>query len=172
MDLLHFNQFIVPLRGKLYRLALRITGSVHISEDVVQEVLEKVWAKRTMSHEIVHWEAWAMTLTRNLSIDKNRLKYRQVEGKWPETYDQADSEPNPEASFQSVDTFRYIRLLMEALPEKQRTVMHLRDIEEMTYEEISTIVQISLDDVKVTLHRARKTMREKLLSFNQFATKS
>jgi RNA polymerase sigma-70 factor (ECF subfamily) len=52
---------------------------------------------------------------------------------------------------------------MQELPEKQRMVMHLRDIEEQSYEEIAETLQISLDQVKVNLHRARKTIREQMM---------
>jgi RNA polymerase sigma-70 factor (ECF subfamily) len=58
-----------------------------------------------------------------------------------------------------------IQALMQRLPEKQRLVMHLRDVEEMAYEEIAKTLDISLDQVKVNLHRARKTIRQSLLTY-------
>ena len=104
-----------------------------------------------------------MTMTRNLSIDKSRAKHHQLTGPLPERFDLADSAKTPEQLTQASDTLQQVELYMASLPEKQRTVMHLRDIEELSYEEIAETMQISLDDVKVTLHRARKFIREKLL---------
>ncbi|MBK6931638.1 MAG: sigma-70 family RNA polymerase sigma factor [Saprospirales bacterium] len=55
-----------------------------------------------------------------------------------------------------------MRRMIQELPEKQRLVMHLRDIEELSYVEIAAVLDISMDQVKVNLHRARKTVRDKL----------
>ncbi|HNL39967.1 MAG TPA: sigma-70 family RNA polymerase sigma factor, partial [Saprospiraceae bacterium] len=63
-----------------------------------------------------------------------------------------------------------VRRLMDELPEKQRLVMHLRDVEELTYKEIAETLQISLDQVKVNLHRARKTVREQMIRLETLTT--
>jgi RNA polymerase sigma factor (sigma-70 family) len=57
----------------------------------------------------------------------------------------------------------HIRQIMQSLPDKQRIVMHLRDIEELSYDEIAEVVGITMDQVKVNLHRARKAVRERLI---------
>lgn len=165
MTLPEFNLQIVPLKHKLYRFAARITGNGHEAEDVVQEVMEKIWAKRDdqQASTVQNWEAWSMTLTRNLSIDKTRSKYRQSVGPLPEKFELKGSARTPEQELETSETFSSVKKIMADLPEKQRMVMHLRDIEEQTYEEIAEILKISLEDVKVSLHRARKSVREKLL---------
>lgn len=81
--------------------------------------------------------------------------------------EQAAEESN---SLESEESHRLIFDLVNKLPEKQREIFHLREIEEMSYEEISIHMEISLDQVKVNLHRARKTLREKLI--NQGITRS
>lgn len=75
-------------------------------------------------------------------------------------------EPMTEASnaLESDESHRLIFGLVANLPEKQREIFHLREVEEMSYEEISTQMEISLEQVKVNLHRARKTLREKLIN--------
>ncbi len=163
MTLPEFNLQIVPLKHKLYRFAHRITGSGHEAEDVVQEVMEKIWAKRDATDGVQNWEAWSMALTRNLSIDKTRSKHRQTTGPLPEKFELKGSARTPEQVLETSETFSAVRKIMASLPEKQRAVMHLRDIEEQSYDEISQILNISLDDVKVSLHRARKSVREKML---------
>jgi RNA polymerase sigma factor (sigma-70 family) len=175
MNLSQFNAQIVPLRNKLYRLALRITGSVHESEDVVQEVFEKIWLKKESEAwaAVQNWEAMSMTITRNLSLDKSKAKSHQVMKPWPVAFDRADTSSDaPDQLVTASETMALVAQVIAQMPEKQRTVLHLREVEDQTYEQIVETMQISIEDVKVTLHRARKTLREKLLSTHQLDTKS
>ena len=160
-----FHQNIFPIRHKLYRFALRITGNVQEAEDVVQEVLERVWkTPAEKSQAIQNWEAWCMTLTRNRSFDKARsMSQRRTAPLDNEINRHADG-ADPAQTAELRDLAAQIRQMMTSLPEKQRLVMHLRDIEELSYEEIATLLDISLDQVKVNLHRARKAIRQLLLS--------
>lgn len=158
-----FHQQVFPIRHKLYRFALRITGSVHEAEDVVQEVLERVWKTSVdQTAAIQNWEAWCMTLTRNRSFDKTRHQSQRRAAPLDHAAGQQAAGLSPAQETESRDLIDQIRLLMQELPEKQRLVMHLRDIEELSYDEIAAVLDISLDQVKVNLHRARKSIREKL----------
>ena len=162
-DLFH-NQ-VFPIRHKLYRFALRITGSVHEAEDVVQEVLEKVWkASSEQSENVQNWEAWCMTLTRNRSLDKTRSQTLRRTAPLEGVAERSSDNINPAQATERNDLVDQVKLIMQQLPEKQRLVMHLRDIEECSYEEIAESLGISLDQVKVNLHRARKAVREKMIN--------
>jgi RNA polymerase sigma factor (sigma-70 family) len=159
-----FHQQIFPIRHKLFRFALRITGSAHEAEDVVQEVLEKVWkTESTQTESVQSWEAWCMTLTRNRSLDKNRSRDLRRTAPLDGISDRQTRDANPAQLAEGQDIVSQIRNLMQALPEKQRLTMHLRDIEELSYEEIAETLQITLEQVKINLHRARKTIRERLI---------
>jgi RNA polymerase sigma-70 factor (ECF subfamily) len=164
MNLTIFQQQVVPIRHKIYRFALRITGSVQEAEDIVQEVLEKVWKSEAgQAEQIQNWEAWCMTMTRNRSLDKNRSRSLRRTAPMEGLTEPQVEDHNPAQAAESRDMAAQVRRLMQELPEKQRLVMHLRDIEELSYEEIAETLSISLDQVKVNLHRARKTIREHLL---------
>lgn len=166
-----FQQQVFPIRHKLYRFALRITGNTHEAEDIVQEVLEKVWkTESSQSENVQNWEAWCMTLTRNRSLDKNRSRNVRRTQAIESTPDRPGQDANPEQVLEGQDMVAHIRQLMQELPEKQRLVMHLRDIEAHSYEEIAEVLNISLDQVKVNLHRARKTIREKLIGIETITT--
>lgn len=159
-----FHEQVFPIRHKLYRFALRITGSVHEAEDVVQEVLEKVWKTAPEQTENVqNWEAWCMTLTRNRSLDKTRSQSLRRTTPLEGVTEQKSLSINPAQATERNDLVDRVKRMMQQLPEKQKLVMHLRDIEELSYEEIAESLAISLDQVKVSLHRARKTIREKML---------
>lgn len=159
-----FHEQIFPIRHKLYRFALRITGNAHEAEDVVQEVLERVWKTPVEQSETVkNWEAWCMALTRNRSVDRTRaLQLRRVTP-LDALSDRPGLTTSPAQQLETLDLTQKIRKLMEDLPEKQRLVMFLRDVEELTYEEISETLDISMDQVKVNLHRARKTIRSQMI---------
>ena len=158
-----FRQYIIPLRDKLYRFALRITGSTHEAEDVVQEVMENILkTPENQSQQVRNWEAWSMTLTKNRSLDRNRRrKTRQILS--VENRAETGAVPSPAIQTENTDLSEQIRKMMQELPEKHRLVMHLRDIEEMSYEEISVILSMPADQVKINLHRARKTIRTRLV---------
>ena len=163
-----FHEQVFPVRHKLYRFALRITGSTHEAEDVVQEVLEKVWkspAEQTAA--VQNWEAWCMTLTRHRSLDKTRSQAMRRTAPLESVRERRTEAATPAQSVESSDSIAQVKRLIQQLPEKQRLVMHLRDIEELTYEEIANTLNISLEQVKINLHRARKTVREQLIGLEK-----
>lgn len=163
MNSLLFHTTILPIRHKLYRFALRITGRPHDAEDVVQEVMEKVWkTSQVQTEQVQNWEAWCMVLTRNRSLDKNKSVQARRFDPLDQVNDLHGHHDNPAQEMEFKDLARMIRHYMQQLPEKQRLVMHLRDVEELSYEEIAATLDISIDQVKINLHRARKTIRAKM----------
>ena len=160
-----FQEQIFPIRHKLYRFALRITGNSYEAEDVVQEVMEKVWKTAPeQSANVLNWEAWCMTLTRNRSLDKTRSQTLRRTAGLEGLSDQRSDGASPAQAAENRDLAEHVKRFMQELPEKQRLVMHLRDIEELSYEEIADTLSISLEQVKVNLHRARKSVRESMLN--------
>jgi RNA polymerase sigma factor (sigma-70 family) len=160
-----FQQHILPIRHKLYRFALSITGSSHEAEDVIQDVLTSAWrtSESTDRDPILNWEAWCMTLTRNRSLDRKRLQIKHRSDQLEQVFHLSAQQETPHKAAENRDMMALVQRLMKQLPEKQRLTMHLRDVEEMTYDEIAEALDISLDQVKTNLHRARKTIREGLL---------
>jgi RNA polymerase sigma factor (sigma-70 family) len=161
---MNFEKLTYHIKDKLYRFALRITGSIPEAEDVVQEVFLKIWDKREDMAHVLNPEAWCMTLTKNLAFDKIKSKHRKTDD-IEEAYGVHDAKTNVYQTVETSDTMALIKQMMDALPENQRLVMHLRDIEELSYEEIVTSLNMPMAQVKVNLHRARQKIREQLLSF-------
>ena len=165
-----FQQHICPVRNKLFRFALRITGSIHEAEDVVQDVLTKAWKtseEPDTAAQIRNWEAWCMTLTHNRSLDRNRSRTVRRTSALDIVPETASSTDSPALSLEQEDTIQRVKMMMQQLPEKHRLVMHLRDIEEMTYDEIAQTLDMTLEQVKTNLHRARKAIREQVLLTNE-----
>jgi RNA polymerase sigma factor (sigma-70 family) len=159
---MNFEKLAYSVKDKLYRFALRITGDSVEAQDVVQEVFIKVWNRRDEMAEVNNQEAYCMTLTRNLSLDKIKSKHRKT-AEIGDALQISDYNSTPYEVTEKNDALERIRKWMNELPEKQRLTMHLRDIEGLAYDEIAENLDISLPQVKVNLHRARQFIKEKML---------
>ncbi len=162
-----FKEKVLPLKNKLFRYAFSILENKDIAGDVVQETFIKVWEKR---HEIAEYksiEAWCMTLTRNFALSKFRLKEsRNVSlDVARETHDKNEL---PDQILEKEELIRCIDGIVAQLPYKQKEVFQLRDIEGYSYDMISQITGYELSDVKISLFRARKTIKEKLLKIQSY----
>ena len=163
---LSFRNNILPLKNELYRLALRITMNAAEAEDVVQETMMKVWNRRDQWDQIESIEAFCLTICRNLSLDKVRRMDNQAQT-LDAAYDPKDQgvASNPEEQAIQSDRVRLVRQLISQLPEKQRSCMQLRDMEGKSYKDIATVLDITEEQVKVNIFRARQTIREKFKKF-------
>ena len=144
MENISFRTTVLPLSDRLFRLALRITMNRAEAEDVVQDTLLKVWEQRSQWEQINSLEAFAIAICRNRALDV--LKRAGM--------------PNVQSSMEAREQLSLVRRLMDGLPELQRTIMLLRDIEGKTYQEIAQTLDISETQVKVYLHRARTKIKE------------
>ena len=163
MNPTEFKQTVLPLKDKMFRLALRMLNKREEAEDLVQEALIKLWQQHERLGEVQNLEAWVIRLTKNQCIDKLRGT-KNGHKAWKDGLDWADSGPLPDAKTESADTMRKLQKLMERLPENQRLVMHLRDIEGMSYQEVADSLDLPLAQVKINLFRARQAMKN-ILSF-------
>ena len=162
MNLKAFKKRVLPIKNKLYRMALRITANPAEAEDVVQEVFIKVWEQRDSMDEIQNIEAWCMQMTKNRAIDKRRLRYNQAEG-LEKAYGLSSDNHDPGRQAELNDAVGQVKVLMAELPDSQKMAMQLRDIEGMAYQEICETLDMPLNQVKTNIFRARKHIRSKLL---------
>ncbi len=161
MTIESFKIEVLPLKNKLYRLAKRLLENVQEAEDVVQEVFLRLWARRDRLDELKSIEAFAMTITKNLSLDKLKSKgYKSDE--LTERNEQIIN-LTPYKSLEINDSYKKVLKIIGSLPEQQRLIIHLRDIEEYDYNEIADIMNLSINTIRVNLSRARKKVREILV---------
>ena len=156
-----FRNDVLPLKDVLYRLALRITLQHEDAEDIVQDTLIKIWNKRDEWQDIDSIEAYSLTICRNLALDRLKRKDRHSES--IETIQLAlhDATASPYEQIDQKDRLQIVKNIVNALPEKQRSCMQLRDFEGKTYKEIANIMDISEDQVKINLFRARQTVKQR-----------
>lgn len=170
MKKISFRNDILPLKNELYRLALRITLNPAEAEDIVQETLIKVWNRREQWEQIESIEAFCLTICRNLALDKMRKLENQNQSLEEGEHDAPDNSysSNPEEQAMLQEKILLVRRLINELPEKQRSVMQLRDIEGKSYKEIAAIMAISEEQVKVNIYRARQAIRQKYLETDKY----
>ena len=170
MKKVSFRTDILPLKNKLYRLALRITLNPAEAEDVVQETMIKVWNRREQWEQIESMEAFCLTICRNLALDKTRKMTNEELSLDANEHDTPDHShaTNPEEQAILQDRIQLVRRLIDSLPEKQRSVMQLRDFEGKSYKEIAAIMGISEEQVKVNIFRARQTIKQKYIQVEEY----
>ena len=157
MENISFRTTVLPLSDRLYRLALRITMNKAEAEDVVQDTLLKVWECREDWNQINNLEAFAIATCRNRALDVMKRAGRDTENLDEMAH---FSSQTPHEQLEAREEISLVRRLMDSLPEVQRTIMLLRDIEGKTYQEIAQTLDISETQVKVYLHRARTKIKE------------
>jgi len=162
-----FKSEVLPLKNRLFRFAYSILGDHDLSKDVVQETMIKVWEKRNDLQIIQNLEAWCMTLTRNFALDKVRSKHHKTMA-LIENFDKENNEQSPYKMAELGNTMEVIDKIVGNLPLKQNETFQLRDIEGFSYQEISEITGYNINDVKVNIFRARKTIRTNLLKLNSY----
>ena len=159
MKKISFRDDVLPLKDRLYRLALRITLNPAEAEDAVQDTLIRVWEHREEWEQIDSIEAYAHTICRNIALDMAGKA-----GRGNVQLNEDSSMFNVQCSmfndFDQKERLSLVRKIMDTLPEVQRSIMELRDIEGKTYQEIGNILKLTESQVKVYLHRARTSIRQ------------
>lgn len=158
MKEISFRSDILPLKDKLFRLALHITLNKADAEDVVQETMIRMWDKRDEWQTIESVEAYALTICKNQALDLNAKAGRQTLT-LNEERDESPTERTPYEELDARQRLEIVRKLINELPETQRAIMELRDVEGKTYREIGDIMNLSEEQVKVYLFRARQKVK-------------
>ncbi|MBP3227961.1 MAG: RNA polymerase sigma factor [Bacteroidaceae bacterium] len=157
-----FQKDLLPHGDKLFRLAYRITLDSAEAEDIAEETLLRAWQDKNQLAGIRNLEVYLFTICRRLAIDRAARKEAANVTFEAAGTDPADRSALPDETLEQRDRLEWVRRIVATLPEKQRSVLQLRDIEERTVAETAEILGITPEDVKTTHHRARRAIREKL----------
>ncbi len=160
-----FKTSVLPVSNKLLRFATHFLKDENEAKDVVQDVFLKLWQKRDNLGEIENIDAFAMRMTRNRCLDV--IRARKVVPIDAETDRKLKEETiDVHSKVELSESAKQIKMLINRLPDLQRTVMHLRDIEQLTYEEIAEATELKINAIRVNLSRARKKVRDEFLKIN------
>jgi len=160
MNQREFLDIVLPLKDKMYRFAKRLLVSGDEAEDAVQEIYLKLWKGRDRIANYRNPEAFAMTMTKNYCLD--RLKSGQASNLKivHSNYQHSD---NVQRKVEARDEVSILFQIMETLPEQQRMILQLRDVEQYEYEEIAEMLELRENTIRVNLSRARKAVREQMI---------
>uniref|UniRef100_UPI0032173DC0 RNA polymerase sigma factor n=1 Tax=uncultured Draconibacterium sp. TaxID=1573823 RepID=UPI0032173DC0 len=161
-----FKTSVLPVSKKLLRFATHFLKDEDLARDVIQDVFLKLWQKRESLSEIENIEAFAMRMTRNRCLDVIRANKTIP----------IDEETDRKLKEKTIDVHSKVELsesanqikrLVEKLPDLQRTVMQLRDLEQLSYDEIAEATDLKINAIRVNLSRARKKVRDEFLKLNK-----
>ncbi len=161
MTELEFIHTVKNIEDRMYRLAKSILISEDEAADVVQEICVKLWIKRGQLDNVVNKEAYFMRAVRNYCLD--RLKSKQSKESRFDNISFKTQAFSSEKNYEKKEAYHLILKLMNTLPEKQRVIVQLRDIEGYKFKEIAEILEMKENAIRTALSRARKTLKEALI---------
>jgi len=158
MDSSTFSTKILALANPLYRMANSILLDDELAKDSIQDLFLILWEKRETLHGVENMNAFALKALRNLCLDKLRKK-KKIDV-IPEEWDIIGA--NLFIEIEQKDMIKIIKEIINQLPELQRTIVRLRDVEGFEIKEIAYITSSTENAVTVNLSRARQKIRERL----------
>ncbi|MBU2950039.1 sigma-70 family RNA polymerase sigma factor [Tamlana agarivorans] len=164
-----FLHIVTPFKDKVFRLAKRLLVSTEEAEDATQEVLIKLWNNKAKIKAYKNVEAFSMTMTKNYCYDKLKSKQSQNLKIVHSNYE--DKQMALQKQVELNDSLTWVEKIIENLPEQQRLIIQLRDIEAYDFDEIAKMLDMNQTAVRVALSRARKTIREKLTHTHNYGIK-
>lgn len=159
MNAAEFKQQFLPYHRKLYRAAFRLTGNPQDAEDMVQEAYLKLWNKRNELAGVLNTEAYCVALVKNLCYDALRRMHPDEDSQPPDELN-LPTDTNIAREVEQRDEANQVRRLIGRLPEQQKQVILLRDVNDCSFEEIERATGLNAINIRVLLSRARKKIRE------------
>lgn len=160
MDANDFKKQFLPYQRRLYWTAFQLMGNAQDAEDIVQEAYLKLWKRRNeLPPDIINMEAYCITLIKNLCYDMLRGTHFDEDGRPLEELNIANS-TNVADDIDTRDEANQVLRLIDGLPQQQRQVILMRDVNDQPYEEIEETTGLSAVNIRVLLSRARKKIRE------------
>lgn len=157
-----FKTVIIPFTGKLYRIALRLLGDSSDAKDAVQEVFVKAWNMRERLSDVNNVDAFITAMMKNYCLDKLRTNHSSSLNDLKDKHNMAHPD-SVEDRLIHEDTGRMIKDIIHKLPEQQREIIVMRDLEGLEFDEIQRVTQTNLNHIRVNLSRARFAVRTEML---------
>ncbi|MGI0105816.1 RNA polymerase sigma factor [Salinimicrobium sp. WS361] len=161
-----FISLMKPVQDKMYRLALRLLVSKEAAEDATQEVMLKLWSRKEKLSSYNNVEAFAMTVTRNHCLDQLKLKQNNNLRIVHSNYECGETSLQHKVEIQ--DDLNWVEKIIADLPEQQKILIQLREVEQYEYEEIAKMTQMNQTAIRVALSRARKKIKEEMIKRHRY----
>ena len=168
MELNRFKVEILPLRGKIYNYSLKMLENTEEAEDTVQEVFLKLWEMRAKLSEYDSVEAFAVTMTKNMCLNKLSFRQRHVREELQQIQHVWNGE-TAEQQLENADAVDKVKQIIETLPPLQKMIIKMRDIEDYDMDTIAEVTGCTEEAVRMNLSRARKKVKEMFFKINKIS---
>jgi RNA polymerase sigma factor (sigma-70 family) len=165
-DKTFLNQ-IDEIRNKIFRITKRILVSREEAEDATQEVIVKLWKMdASKRNELKSLEAYSVTMAKNYCLD--RLKSKHAQDLSLDERFTTNTTNSLQKVIEQKDELKWVNMLINKLPEKEKMIIQLREIEQYDYEKIGAILDLPEGTVRVYLSRVRKKLRKQFLEIQNY----
>lgn len=165
-----FRKIILPEGRRLYALAFRYLNNREEAEDMVQEVMMKLWVDRNEQTHYANPAAWCTTVTRNSCIDMLRRKRRIRQEEISDAVMMPETGAGLSHSSDNREAAGMIGTIVSRMKEPYRSAVILRDMEGYSYEETAEIMQTKINALRTVLSRARRSIREEMERIYSYGT--
>jgi RNA polymerase sigma-70 factor (ECF subfamily) len=164
MQIERFKSDIIPLRQTLFAVALKMLQNREDAEDVVQETLLRLWSIRQQLDAVLNTAAFAVQTTKNICIDRLRTSREKTQ---IDDLNLGADIKTPYSQTETNDLIAVVKTIVENLPELQKIIIRMRDIEGYELNEIAEITATQISAVRMNLSRARKKVKETFLKITK-----
>lgn len=156
-----WSEWFAEYQQPLYRYLYRMCGSREVAEELLQETFYRAMLSLSIQ-DARQARAWLYKVARLLYIDwlRKQTSEKSMLENIRRLFSASSRTYEPETMYRQKEDKQRAEWILQQLPERMRTILYLREIEEFSYQELAETLAMSLDQVKVTLHRARKKFRE------------
>ena len=170
-DINAYNELVKRYKDRLFNFVLRYFNNAEQAEDVVQDTLIKLYTHASYYKNIAKFSTWIFTIAKNNALTELRKnKRKQTDSLWTEdgkVIDINSKEESLESKVQNEIAIDQLNKFLDEIPENFRMAVVLRDFEELSYDEISKILEIPIGTIKSRINRGRIQLAEKMKHFKE-----
>ncbi|HEY0847331.1 MAG TPA: sigma-70 family RNA polymerase sigma factor [Noviherbaspirillum sp.] len=157
-----FSELVRRYQDRVYRFLLRLTRSQDDALDLTQDTFLRAYQGLERWRPQALFRTWLFRIARNAAFDLLRRDKRVEFVELEEDAEIVDTAAGPEAVLETAQRYRLLESALERLPAEHREIVLLRDIEEMSYEEIAQVLDLNIGTVKSRIARARATLADRM----------
>ena len=170
-DINAYNELVKRYKDRLLNFVLRYFNNVEQAEDVVQDTLIKLYTHASYYKNVAKFSTWIFTIAKNNALTELRKnKRKKTDSLWTDdgqVIDINSKEESLDSKVQNEIAIDQLNKFLDEIPENFRMAVVLRDFQELSYEEISKILEIPIGTIKSRINRGRIQLAEKMKRFKE-----
>jgi RNA polymerase sigma-70 factor (ECF subfamily) len=164
MDSDGYRTTVLAIKDRIFSYSAYLLRDAEEAKDVAQEALVRLWEHRQVVPDLPSARAWTLRTAHNLAMDRLRQRRARPDDGEDALGHLADgNEPGPERSVAGREAVRELVAALGELAAQDRAVLVMREVQSMSYQEMTRALDLPLGTVKARLHRARERLRERLV---------